>query len=57
MLPFPKSGKEKYKRGIFIPQNPQKYIGTQPIRYLSSWERKFYYWCDKMDSVIEWRFL
>jgi hypothetical protein len=41
--------------GIYKPTNPQKYKGN-PCRiiYRSLWERKFMFFCDHNDSIIEW---
>lgn len=45
----------KYYQGIYKPKNPQKYEGdpTQII-YRSSWELKFFNWCDNNPSVVGW---
>ena len=53
MLPLP-GNRKKYLQGIFIPKNPQKYVGTGPIRYLSGWELKFFRWADNNPNVLEW---
>jgi|LakMenE01Jun11ns_1017448.scaffolds.fasta_scaffold9940116_4 hypothetical protein len=52
-LPLPSNGK-KFKQGIFKPKNLKKYIGQQPIRYLSAWELKFFRWADENSNVVEW---
>jgi hypothetical protein len=52
-LPLPSNGK-KFKQGIFKPKNLKKYIGQQPIRYLSAWELKFFRWADDNPNVVEW---
>ena len=52
-LPLPPNGK-KFKQGLFKPKYPDKYIGQKPIRYLSSWELKFFRWCDDNSNVVEW---
>jgi len=44
----------KYKQGIYKPSDNQKYKGHSNPRYLSSWELKFFRWCDSNPSVIEW---
>lgn len=51
---LPKRRKNNYKQGIFIPQNIQKYKGKQPIVYRSGYELKFYKYCDKHPSILEW---
>ncbi len=43
-----------FKQGYYKPHNPNKYIGTGPIIYRSSWERKFCHWCDYNNDVIGW---
>jgi len=43
-----------YRQGIFTPVNKDKYIGNGNPRYLSSWELKFFRWCDNNPNVIEW---
>lgn len=48
----PKKG--DYSQGTFIPKNPEKYKGTLPIVYRSSWEAKFMRFCDYNESVISW---
>ena len=52
-LPLPPNGK-KFTQGFFRPKYPEKYIGQKPIRYLSSWELKFFRWCDDNVNVVEW---
>ena len=42
-------------KGLFTPQNPSKYLGDpRKIRYLSSWELKFQYFCDTNPNIIAW---
>lgn len=48
------SKKGKYRQGHFVPRNPEKYRGTVPIVFRSSWERKYMNWCDLSESVLEW---
>lgn len=50
---MPRSSK-KYSQGIYKPTNKQKYVGTRYPRYLSSWELKFFRWCDNNDRIIKW---
>lgn len=50
-------GKKKYKefkQGCFTPLNKDKYTGTTPIVYRSSWELKFMRWCDRNSKVLKW---
>ncbi len=46
--------KQPYKQGIYIPVNPKKYIGIKKPEYRSSWELKFFQWCDKNENILEW---
>ena len=43
-----------YKQGVYNPVNRAKYIGVQTPVYRSSWELKFFQWCDKNINVLEW---
>lgn len=45
----------KYYQGKYTPKRPEKYDGdpTQ-IFYRSSWELKFFNWCDLTESVLKW---
>ena len=47
-------GYKKFKNGIYTPINPAKYIGRKKPEYRSSWEMKFFVWCDKNPNVLEW---
>lgn len=49
-----KKNYSKYKQGIYKPTNLQKYKGVKNPRYLSSWELKFFRWCDQNPSIVEW---
>lgn len=45
----------KYYQGKYTPKNPAKYEGdVTSIIYRSSWELKFFNWCDSDPSVIKW---
>ena len=44
----------KFKQGIFVPNHPEKYKGTTPIIYRSSYENKFARWADNNPAVISW---
>jgi hypothetical protein len=44
----------KFKQGIFNPVNKEKYKGTLPILYRSSYELKYFRWCDHNPAVISW---
>jgi hypothetical protein len=39
---------------VFRPKNIQKYKGTHPILYRSSFELRFMRWCDCNPSVLSW---
>ena len=43
-----------YKQGIYQPVNQKKYIGRGIPEYRSSWELKFFQWCDKNENILEW---
>lgn len=45
---------KKYQQGYFTPKNTDKYVGTYPIYYRSSWELSFMRMCDEHQSVINW---
>jgi hypothetical protein len=44
----------RFKQGIYIPQNKEKYKGRDYPRYLSSWELKLFRFCDLNEDVLEW---
>jgi len=42
-------------KGKYIPRNPQKYVGDpSKIIYRSSWERRFFDYCDRTPGVLRW---
>jgi hypothetical protein len=42
-------------RGIYVPKNPQKYVGNvNNIVYRSLWERKYMVFCDTRENIIKW---
>lgn len=44
-----------YHKSQYTPKNPQKYTGNlSNIICRSSWERKFYIWCDTNPSIVGW---
>lgn len=44
-----------FKQGRFVPTNSHKYAGDiSCIIYRSSWEQKFFNWCDLNPAVLEW---
>jgi hypothetical protein len=48
------AGRKSFK-GRFIPKNPGKYLGnSDKIFFRSSWEIRFFQWCDQTNSVLQW---
>jgi hypothetical protein len=46
---------DKFHKGRFHPQNPEKYKGdVRNIIYRSSWELKFMKYCDRKVDILEW---
>jgi len=43
-----------FKQGVYKPVNSQKYKGAGSPEYRSSWELKFFTWCDKNPNVLKW---
>jgi hypothetical protein len=50
------SKNSRYKQGVFVPKNPEKYFGKagEAIVYRSSWEQRAMKWFDENQSVIAW---
>jgi len=46
--------KQPYKQGHYKPVNGLKYKGKGIPEYRSSWELKFFQWCDKNPNVLKW---
>ena len=44
----------RFKQGIFKPTNENKYKGTHPIIYRSSYELRFMRWADHNPAIISW---
>lgn len=44
----------KFLQGTFIPMHPEKYKGTKPIIYRSSYELKMMRYLDNNNNVIQW---
>ena len=44
----------QYKQGKYTPVNKEKYNGKHTPEYRSSWELKFFRWCDRNDNVLKW---
>ena len=45
--------RKKYKQGVYKPST-NKFRGASNPTYRSSWELKFFRWCDGNPNVIEW---
>ena len=43
-----------FARGLFTPQNVNKYIGTKLPRYRSGWELAFMRMCDAHPNIVSW---
>jgi len=43
-----------FRQGIYIPQNPQKYVGNGNIKYRSGWEMTFMMFLDSNTNVLQW---
>ena len=44
----------KYSNGVYHPKNPQKYVGTGPIIFRSSWEMQMFRLLDQHPFVLNW---
>lgn len=44
---------KRYRQGVFIPKNQDKFIGTKAI-YRSGLELKFFRFCDNNQNVLTW---
>jgi len=44
----------KWAQGIYVPKNPDKYVGKGAIKYRSGWENNFMRWCDTNPGVLKW---
>lgn len=51
---IPLNGKGKFIQGVFLPINPNKYIGNEKPVYRSGYELRFFRWCDNNPNVLEW---
>jgi len=43
-----------YVQGKFIPTSPEKYVGTYPIYFRSSWEFKLMQMLDTHSNIVNW---
>lgn len=46
--------RDPFRQGIYKPKYPRKYLGNKYPRYLSSWELRFFRWCDNNINVVKW---
>ena len=44
----------KFSQGTYIIKNPDKYIGSGPPRFRSSWEFSVMKMCDENDAIKQW---
>lgn len=45
----------KFHQGKYMPTNPHKYVGdVNNIQFRSSWEKKFFIFCDTNPSILKW---
>lgn len=44
----------KFRQGIYNPIHKEKYKGSFPILYRSSWELKFMKWADSNPAIVKW---
>jgi hypothetical protein len=45
----------KTYKGKYLVKNPQKYNGNPTnVIYRSSWEQKFFNWCDRNPDILKW---
>lgn len=50
-----KEGQSHYHQGYYTPtRHPEKCLSLGQNIYRSSWEMKFFDWCDRCDSVVRW---
>lgn len=43
-----------YQQGVYEVKNREKYVGTKDPRYLSSFEKHTWAWCDRSPNVLKW---
>lgn len=44
----------RFAQGLFLPKNPDKYVGKRTPRYRSGWEHAFMRFCDNNDNILQW---
>lgn len=45
---------KQFQQGVYVPVNESKYVGVNHPKYRSSYELKFFRWCDTNANVIKW---
>jgi len=45
---------KQFQQGIYKPINESKYVGVAHPKYRSSYELKFFRWCDNNVNVMKW---
>ena len=43
-----------FAQGVFVPKNPEKYIGKHKPKYRSGWEFTFMLFCDNNKNILKW---
>lgn len=46
--------KSRYHQGEYQVINPKKYVGSLPVIFRSSWEKKFMIYCDTNKNILSW---
>lgn len=54
MKKFNRYKKQPFKQGVYKPVHSEKYKGSRNPEYRSSWELKFFKWCDRNSNVLKW---
>lgn len=54
MKKFSRYKKSSFKQGTYKPVQPHKYKGGSNPQYRSSWELRFFQWCDRNVNVLKW---
>lgn len=44
----------KWAQGIYIPKNPEKYVGNHKPKYRSGWELTFMMFLDNNANIVQW---
>ena len=43
-----------FRQGVYTVKNTEKYVGTRPPRFRSSWEMTFMLFLDNNDHILQW---